>query len=98
MTPLCSNSSDELAIAPNAPRFLVVDDNEVDSLNCQCFLKQIFAANSNIDTAMNWENAVAAVEAQAHDVYIVDQNLGGHIRMTSGRLYASFAVSGTATR
>lgn len=72
-----STDFDDLAAVPDAPRFLIVDDDEVDSLNCKRLLQQSFGRDSFISTAMDWAYAVAAIEARTHDVYIIDQNLGG---------------------
>lgn len=73
-----TTDSDNVTIAPDMPRFLIIEDDEVDTLNCKRLLQQSFGRDSLIDTAMNWEYAIAAIEAQTHDVYIIDQNLGGH--------------------
>ncbi len=59
------------------PSFLIVDDDEVDSLNCRRTLKRSFGEHTEIDAAMTWDEAAAAMEARVYDVYIVDHNLGG---------------------
>jgi diguanylate cyclase (GGDEF)-like protein len=83
-----------LTIAPDEPRFLIVDDDEVDSLNCQRLLQQSFGRNSLIDTATNWDYAVDAIEAQTHDVYIIDQNLGGRTGLQLIQQYRKSMTNG----
>jgi len=58
------------------PRFLVIDDDEVDRLNCQRLLAEIFGPMLHLDFAATWDEAVATVAAAEHDVYLVDQFLG----------------------
>lgn len=58
------------------PRILVVDDDEVDRLNCHRILTQIFGSELHLDFAATWDTAVSAVESDAHDIYLVDYLLG----------------------
>ncbi len=58
------------------PRILVVDDDEIDRIHSQRLLTEIFGTEQHLDFATNWEDAQAAVAANAHDIYIVDYLLG----------------------
>ena len=60
-----------------APRFLIIDDDEVDRITYQRSLKEGFGQSTRIDTAGDWEEAIVAIERQAHDIYLIDQNLSG---------------------
>ena len=60
-----------------APRFLIIDDDEVDRITYGRSLKEGFGQSTRIDTAGDWEEAIVAIERQAHDIYLIDQNLSG---------------------
>ncbi len=67
----------KLEPARTAPRFFIVDDDEVDRLMCKRFLEEGFGRASTIDMASDLEDAIPAIEAGKHDVYIIDYRLGG---------------------
>lgn len=57
-------------------RVLIVDDDEVDRLNCRRLLLQIFGEKAEIELASSWDEAHGIMSDAAHDVYFVDYSLG----------------------
>lgn len=58
------------------PRFLVVDDDEIDRMQVTRLLKEIFGDDLALDYATTWDEAVAAISQNAHDICIIDHHLG----------------------
>ncbi len=59
-----------------SPRLLVIDDDEADRLITKRLLGRIFGDDLDLETIADWDQAVAAVEAGGHDIYLVDHFLG----------------------
>lgn len=58
------------------PRILVVDDDAIDRRHTARILTEIFGAELSLEFATSWDEAMAAVVANAHDIYIIDHFLG----------------------
>lgn len=76
-----------MIMASHTPSFLVIDDDEVDNRHCQRILQECFGKDAKIDTASSWEEAVLAVEAKSHDVYLVDHFMGARTGLDLIRRY-----------
>ena len=61
---------------PDLPRILVIDDDAIDRLHSGRLLAEIFGPELRLEFATNWDEAVEAVSADVHDIYIVDYFLG----------------------
>lgn len=62
---------------PDSPRILVVEDDEVDFIATRRMLSKIFGSGLILDWAKSRDEAIERINARAHDVYLVDYNLGG---------------------
>ncbi|WP_119168988.1 putative bifunctional diguanylate cyclase/phosphodiesterase [Algihabitans albus] len=70
------HASPEEQGAFSAPRILVIDDDEVDRLHSRRLLTEIFGSELRLDVATTWNEALQAVAADVHDIYLVDYFLG----------------------
>lgn len=61
-----------------APRILIVEDDEVDYRATRRMLAKIFGEALALDWARTWEEAVAKIEDGGYDIYLVDYSLGAH--------------------
>ncbi len=70
------HAAPEAGSACVAPKILVIDDDQVDCLHSKRLLTEIFGSKLRLDFATTWDEAVQAVAADCHDVYLVDYLLG----------------------
>lgn len=74
---MISTSTHDARTEHASPSFLIIDDDEIDQISCQRALRQGFGSSARIDTAGGWQQAIAAIEEHAHDIYLIDHNLSG---------------------
>src|SRR5215510_5864738 len=59
-------------------KVLLVDDDEDDAVLIRDWLAEIETASFAVDWVQTYQAAVAAIEGDQHDVYLVDYRLGEH--------------------
>jgi len=62
-------------------RILLVEDDEEDQLITRALLSEAYGTAFELDWMRDWPSALAAIEHDEHDVYLIDHELGGHTGM-----------------
>ncbi len=62
--------------AGSLPRVLLIEDDEDDYILTQDMLAEVHGADFELDWVRTWEDAMAAFNAQEHDIYLLDYRLG----------------------
>ena len=60
----------------NAPRVMIVEDDEDDFILARDLLQEVYGADIEVDWAPAWKDGLDALVAAKHDVFLVDYRLG----------------------
>ena len=58
------------------PTILLIEENETGYVRTRTLLRESFGDQLHLDWIRDWEDARAAIQKDAHDVYLVDYRLG----------------------
>lgn len=61
---------------PEAPRILLIEDDEDDYILTEELLTDVFGSAFHLDWVQSWSRAIECIDEARHDVYLVDYRLG----------------------